>query len=78
MLRCFPRGPRVLLLLTVLAMPVQTNAADDVDMSKVRSLAALPVKEALLAQLEQLDTMSREDLLEARYQRLVGYGAYRE
>ena len=47
MLRCFPRGPRVLLLLTVLAMPVQTNAADDVDMSKVRSLAALPVKDIL-------------------------------
>jgi acetyl-CoA carboxylase carboxyl transferase subunit alpha len=36
------------------------------------------VKEGLLAQLEQLDTLSREDLLEARYQRLVGYGAYRE
>ena len=36
------------------------------------------VKEALLSQLEQLDTMSGEDLLEARYQRLVGYGAYRE
>jgi acetyl-CoA carboxylase carboxyl transferase subunit alpha len=36
------------------------------------------VKEALLSQLEQLDTISREDLLEARYQRLVGYGAYRE
>ena len=36
------------------------------------------VKEAVLAQLEHLDTMSPEDLLEARYQRLVGYGAYRE
>jgi acetyl-CoA carboxylase carboxyl transferase subunit alpha len=36
------------------------------------------VKEALLSQLEQLDTVSSEDLLEARYQRLVGYGAYRE
>jgi acetyl-CoA carboxylase carboxyl transferase subunit alpha len=36
------------------------------------------VKEAILAQLEHLDTMSPEDLLEARYQRLVGYGAYRE
>jgi acetyl-CoA carboxylase carboxyl transferase subunit alpha len=36
------------------------------------------VKETLLSQLEHLDTMSSEDLLEARYQRLVGYGAYRE
>jgi len=36
------------------------------------------VKDALLAHLGQLDTLSSEELLEARYQRLVGYGAYRE
>ena len=36
------------------------------------------VKDALLAHLAQLDTLSSEELLEARYQRLVGYGAYRE
>jgi len=36
------------------------------------------VKEALLSSLEQLDGLSTEELLEARYQRLVGYGAYRE
>jgi hypothetical protein len=40
-------APSALLLLTVLGIPVPTNAADDVDMSKVRSLAALPVKEIL-------------------------------
>ena len=39
---------------------------------------SITLKDALLANLEQLDTLSTEDLLEARYQRLVGYGAYRE
>jgi hypothetical protein len=34
-------------LLTVLVIPVEANAADDVDMSKVRPLAALPVREIL-------------------------------
>src|SRR6185503_1823512 len=36
-----------LLLLTGLVMPPQTIAADDVDMSRVKGLAALPVKEIL-------------------------------
>jgi acetyl-CoA carboxylase carboxyl transferase subunit alpha len=36
------------------------------------------VKESLLSHLAQLDALSSEDLLEARYQRLVSYGAYRE
>jgi thioredoxin family protein len=36
-----------LLLLTGLVMPPQTIAADDVDMSRVEGLAALPVKEIL-------------------------------
>jgi acetyl-CoA carboxylase carboxyl transferase subunit alpha len=36
------------------------------------------VKHALISGLEQLDPMTPEELLEARYQRLVGYGAYRE
>src|SRR5262245_34715138 len=35
------------------------------------------VKEAILAQLEQLDTLSREDPLEARHQRPAGFGAHR-
>ena len=39
---------------------------------------SITLKDALLTNLEQLDTLSTEDLLEARYQRLVGYGAYRE
>jgi len=37
----------VLLLLTGLVVPPQTLAADDVDMSTVKGLAALPVKEIL-------------------------------
>ena len=37
----------VLLLLTWLVVPPQTLAADDVDMSRVKGLAALPVKEIL-------------------------------
>ena len=40
-------GLSALLLLTVPGISVQTNAADDIDMSKVRTLAALPVKEIL-------------------------------
>src|SRR5439155_19902479 len=32
-------------LLTLLGIPVLTNAAENIDMSKVRALAALPVKE---------------------------------
>jgi acetyl-CoA carboxylase carboxyl transferase subunit alpha len=39
---------------------------------------SISVKDALIASLEHLDTLSAEDLLEARYQRLVSYGAYRE
>ena len=38
-------GFGAVLLVTVLAIPALTNAADDVDMAKVRALAALPVKE---------------------------------
>jgi hypothetical protein len=38
---------RALLLVAVLGFPALTSAADDVDMSKVRALAALPVKESL-------------------------------
>ena len=40
-------GPCALLLLTGLVMPPQTLAADDIDMSTVKALAALPVKEIL-------------------------------
>jgi acetyl-CoA carboxylase carboxyl transferase subunit alpha len=36
------------------------------------------VKAALLKSLDELDRMSSEELLETRYQRLMGYGAYRE
>jgi acetyl-CoA carboxylase carboxyl transferase subunit alpha len=36
------------------------------------------LKESLLSSLEQLDGLSTEELLETRYQRLVGYGVYRE
>jgi acetyl-CoA carboxylase carboxyl transferase subunit alpha len=39
---------------------------------------SISLKDALLASLDHLDAMSAEELLEARYQRLVGYGAYRE
>jgi acetyl-CoA carboxylase carboxyl transferase subunit alpha len=42
------------------------------------SAISASVKDAIASQLEHFDTMSPEDLLEARYQRLVGYGAYRE
>jgi len=47
MLRRFRCGPGALLLLAVLGISAQTHAADDVDMSQVRTLAALPVKEIL-------------------------------
>lgn len=40
-------APWALLLLTGLVMPPQTLAADDVDMSTVKALAALPVNEIL-------------------------------
>jgi hypothetical protein len=40
-------GPGSLLLLALAGIPVRANAADDVDMSRVRALAALPVKEIL-------------------------------
>ncbi len=36
------------------------------------------IKNALIAQLEQLDTMSIEQLLETRYGRVRGYGRYTE
>jgi acetyl-CoA carboxylase carboxyl transferase subunit alpha len=36
------------------------------------------VKATLLRSLDELDAMSSEELLEARYQRLMRYGAYRE
>ncbi len=36
------------------------------------------IKNALIAQLEQLDTMSIEQLLETRYGRIRGYGRYTE
>jgi hypothetical protein len=36
-----------LLLVTFLGIPALTNAAENIDMSKVRALAALPVKEIL-------------------------------
>jgi acetyl-CoA carboxylase carboxyl transferase subunit alpha len=39
---------------------------------------SISLKDALTASLDHLDAMSAEELLEARYQRLVGYGAYRE
>ena len=38
-------GSGVLLLVTFLGIPTLTNAAENIDMSKVRALAALPVKE---------------------------------
>jgi hypothetical protein len=38
-------GSGALLLVAVLGIPALTNAADDVDMAKVRALAALPVQE---------------------------------
>lgn len=38
-------GSALLLLVTSLGTPALTNAADDIDMSKVRALAALPVDE---------------------------------
>jgi len=41
------RSMRALLLVTVLWIPVQAHAADDIDMAKVRALAALPVTEIL-------------------------------
>ena len=40
-------GPCALLLLAGLVMPARTHAADDVDMSTVKTLAALPVKDIL-------------------------------
>src|SRR5438093_6298002 len=38
-------GSGALLLVTLLGIPALTNAAENIDMSKVRALAALPVKE---------------------------------
>ena len=38
-------GSGALLLVTFLGIPALTNAAENIDMSKVRALAALPVKE---------------------------------
>ena len=38
-------GSGALLLVTFLGIPALTNAAEDIDMSKVRALAALPVTE---------------------------------
>ena len=38
-------GSGALLLVTFLGIPALTNAAKNIDMSKVRALAALPVKE---------------------------------
>ena len=38
-------GSGALLLVAVLGIPALANAADDIDMAKVRALAALPVKE---------------------------------
>jgi hypothetical protein len=40
-------GACALVLLTGLVMPPRTHAADDIDMSTVKALAALPVKEIL-------------------------------
>jgi hypothetical protein len=40
-------GSGALLLATLLGIPALTNAAESIDMSKVRALAALPVKEIL-------------------------------